>query len=80
MKKLKIQMAPKLAYKMFLAKFAEIMHLERHELKNLIIQCNLDYLDLVYPEPRLSGLARDLKIHYHACAKGVTNDLLWVWL
>ena len=39
------------------------------------IQCNL-----VYPEPRLSGLARDLKIHYHACAEGVTDDLLWVWL
>ena len=39
------------------------------------IQCNL-----IYPEPRLSGLARDLKIHYHACAEGVTDDLLWVWL
>ena len=45
-----------------------------------IIQCNLDYPDLVYPEPRLSGLARDLKIDYHTCAEGVTDDLLWVWL
>ena len=44
------------------------------------IQCNLNYPDLVYPEPRLSGLARDLKVHYHACAEGMTDDLLWVWL
>jgi hypothetical protein len=35
-----------------------------------IIHCNL-----VYPEPRLFGLAGDLKIHYYACAEGVTNDL-----
>ena len=44
------------------------------------LQCNLDYLDLIYLEPRLSGLASDLKIHYHACAEGMTDDLLWVWL
>ena len=25
----------------------------------LRMQCNLDYPDLVYPEPRLSGFARD---------------------
>ena len=43
------------------------------------LQCNLDYPDLVYPDPRLSGLAGDQKIHYHACAEGVANDLLWVW-
>ena len=52
--------------------------LTRHTL--ITVQCNLDYPDLVYPEPRLSGLARDLQIHYHACTEGVTDDLLWVWL
>ena len=32
-----------------------------------IIQCNLDYLDHVYPEPSwLSGQAGDQKIHHHA--------------
>ena len=44
-----------------------------------IVQCNLDYPDLVYPEPRLSELAGDQKIHYHACVEGMANDLLWVW-
>ena len=43
------------------------------------VQCNLDYPDLVYPDPRLSGLAGDQKVHYHACAEGVASDLLWVW-
>ena len=42
----------------------------------IIIQCNLDYPDLVYPGPRLAG---DQKIHYHACAEGVANDHLCVW-
>ena len=45
----------------------------------ILIQCNLDYPDLVYPDPRLSGLAGDQNIHYHACAEGVASDLLWVW-
>ena len=45
----------------------------------LKIQCNLDYPDLVYPDPRLSGLAGDQKMHYYACAEGVVSDLLWVW-
>ena len=40
-------------------------------------QCNLDYPDLIYLEPQLSGLAGD---HYHTCVEGVANDLLWVWL
>ena len=44
-----------------------------------VVQCNLDYPDLVYPDPRLSGLAGDQILHYHACAEGVTNDILWVW-
>ena len=44
------------------------------------VQCNLDYPDLIYPEPQLSGLARDLKIHYHASTEGVIDDLWWVWL
>ena len=39
-----------------------------------LVQCNLDY-----PDPRLSGLAGDQKIHYHACTEGVASDLLWVW-
>ena len=43
------------------------------------IQCNLDYPDLVYPDSRLSGLASDQILHYHACAEGVANDILWVW-
>ena len=43
------------------------------------VQCNLDYLDLVYLDPQLPGLAGDQKIRYHACAEGVANDLLWVW-
>ena len=43
------------------------------------IQCNLDYPDLVYPDPRLSRVAGDQILHYHACAKGVANDILWVW-
>ena len=30
---------------------------------------------LVYPEPRLSRLAGDQKIHYHTCAEGVASDL-----
>ena len=30
-------------------------------------------------QPRLSGLAGDKKVHYHACAEGVASDLLWVW-
>ena len=42
----------------------------------LQVQCNLD---LVYPELQLSGLARDQKVHYHACAAGLANDFLWVW-
>ena len=46
----------------------------------LSVQCNLDYPDLVYPEPRLSGLARYLKRQYYTCAEGVTDDPLWVWL
>ena len=33
------------------------------DLIHIEVQCNLDYLDLVYPEPRLSGLARDQQIH-----------------
>ena len=45
----------------------------------LHVQCNLDYPDLVYPDPQLSGLAGDQKVHHHACAEGVANDLLWVW-
>ena len=45
----------------------------------IVLQCNLDYPDLVYPEPRLSGLVGDKKIHYHACTEGLANDLLWVW-
>ena len=40
-----------------------------------IIQCNLDYLDLIYQDPRLSGLAGNKKIHYHAHTEGVANDL-----
>ena len=40
-----------------------------------IIQCNLDYPDLIYPETRLSGLAGHQQIHYHAYAEGVTNAL-----
>ena len=43
------------------------------------VQCNLDYPDLVYPDPRLSGLAGDQKVHHHACAEGVASDILWVW-
>ena len=46
---------------------------------SLLIQCNLDYLDLVYPDSQLSGLAGDQKIHYHACTEGTTSDFLWVW-
>ena len=42
------------------------------------LQCNLNYLDLVYPKPWLSRLAGHQKIHYHACAEGLANDLLWV--
>ena len=46
-----------------------------------IIQCNLaDYPDLVYPEPRLSRLAGDQKLHYHACAEGMANDLLYLFM
>ena len=48
-------------------------------LQLIIVQCNLDYLDLVYPEPRLSGLARDPQIHYYACAEGVAGDPWGVW-
>ena len=44
------------------------------------VQCNLDYPNLVYPDPRLFRQARDQKIHYHAYTEGVANDLLWVWL
>jgi hypothetical protein len=45
------------------------------------VQCNLYYPDLVYPEPQLSGLAEDhMKLHHYACAEGVTDDILWVWL
>ena len=40
-------------------------------ISTIIVQCNLDYPDLVYPDPRLSGLAGDQKIHYNACAEGV---------
>ena len=31
--------------------------------------------------PRLSrtSIIRTQKIHYHACAEGVANELLWVW-
>ena len=43
------------------------------------IQCNLNYPDLIYPEPRLSGLAGDQKIHYHACAEGMANDPVTGW-
>ena len=48
----------------------------------MVLQCNLDCPDLVYPEPRLSGLAeatRDQQIHYYACAEGIVDDVLWVW-
>ena len=46
-----------------------------------IIQCNLaDYPDLVYLEPRLSRLAGDQKLHYHACAEGMANDLLYLFV
>ena len=34
------------------------------------VQCNLDY-----PEPQLPGLDGHQKIHYHACAEGMTNAL-----
>ena len=44
----------------------------------MYVQCNLNYLDLVYPDPRLSGLAGDQKVHYHACTEGEANDLLWM--
>ena len=49
----------------------------RGDSKNL--QCNLNYPDLVYPDPQLSGLAGDQKMHYYTCAEGVASDLLWVW-
>ena len=44
----------------------------------MYVQCNLDYPDLIYLDPRLSGLAEDQKVHYHACVEGEANDLLWV--
>ena len=45
----------------------------------IMLQCNLDYPDLVYLDPRLSRLARDQKIHYHTCTEGMASVLLWVW-
>ena len=27
--------------------------------ESFVVQCNLDYPDLVYPDPQLSGLARE---------------------
>ena len=30
-------------------------------------------------QSRLSGLAGDQKVHYHACTEGMASDLLWVW-
>ena len=46
-------------------------------LENKLVQCNFGYL-----EPGLSRLAGHQKIqyYYYACAEGMTNDLLWVWL
>ena len=35
---------------------------------------------LCYLEPQLSGLAGHQNIHYHTCAEGMANDLLWLWL
>ena len=40
----------------------------------IAVQCNLDYPDFVYPDPQLSRLAGDQKVHYHACAEDVAND------
>ena len=51
----------------------------QEQIPHLSVQCNLDYPNLIYPDPRLSRLAGDQKIHYHACAEGVASDLLWVW-
>ena len=48
--------------------------LQSHKQSEISVQCNLDY-----PDPRLSGLAGDQNIDYHACAEGVASDLLWVW-
>ena len=39
----------------------------------------LDYPDLVYLEPRLSGHGQVLHIHWYACAEGVAKDYLGVW-
>ena len=50
-----------------------------NRLEHIKVQCDIDYLDLVYPDPRLSGLAGDQKVHYHVCAEGVASDLMWVW-
>ena len=44
-----------------------------------LLQCNLDHLDLVYPELQLSRLAGDQQIHYYTCTEGVADSLLWVW-
>ena len=61
--------------------FLELTMFETIDLQQiLVLQCNLDYPDLVYPEPRLSRLPGHQKIRYHTCAEGVANDLLWVWL
>ena len=38
--------------------------------------CNLDYRVLIHPEPRLSGLAGDQKIHYYECADGIANGVV----
>ena len=43
-------------------------------LRYIAVQCNLDYPDFVYPDPQLSRLAGDQKVHYHACAEDVAND------
>ena len=55
-------------------KYTKLKHKLVVVLFNDAIQCNLDY-----PDPRLSGLAGDQKMHYYACAEGVVSDLLWVW-
>ena len=41
-----------------------------------LLQCNLDYPDLIYPEPRLSRLAWDPQIHYYACTEGMADEIL----
>ena len=61
------------------AKSLWVLSMNNHTLWQNVVQCNLDYLDLVYPDPWLSRLAGDQKMHYYACAEGVASDLLWVW-